>query len=128
MADQIREEIASMVGQSLLLPCHKKIIHFSLQVNNSMYALMADECRDVGGHQQLSIVIRFARDPNDRKVTSSDVVNEYFLGFVALEEFDALSLAEKIIQFLRQLNIPLHSCICLCFGGYGCHILHLVQL
>ena len=78
---------------------------------------MADECRDVSGRQQLSIVIRFARDLNNRTINNSNVVKEYFLGFVALEEFDAATLAQKIVEFLDSLNIPLQSGICLCFDG-----------
>jgi Domain of unknown function (DUF4371) len=78
---------------------------------------MADECRDISGRQQLSIVIRFVRDLNNRTINTSLVVKEYFLGFVALEAFDAAALSEKIIEFLNSLNIPLQSCICLCFDG-----------
>ncbi|CAF1263221.1 unnamed protein product [Adineta ricciae] len=106
MGNQIREKVSSMV-------------------NGCMYALMADECRDISGHQQLSIVIRFVRDLNDRMASSTDVVKEYFLGFVPLEAFDAATLAQNIVEFLKQLNIPLQSCICLCFDGAsvtsGCH-------
>ena len=78
---------------------------------------MADECRDISGNQQLSIVIRFVRDLNNRTINVSNVVTEYFLGFIALEEFDAQTLANKIVEFLNALNIPLQSCICLCFDG-----------
>jgi len=78
---------------------------------------MADECRDISGRQQLSIVIRFVRDLNNRTINTSNVVKEYFLGFVALKEFDAATLANKIVEFLNNLNIPLQSCICLCFDG-----------
>lgn len=78
---------------------------------------MADECRDISGRQQLSIVIRFVHDLNDRKIDASNVVREYFLGFVALDEFDAETLANKMIDFLNRLNISLELCICLCFDG-----------
>jgi len=78
---------------------------------------MADECRDISGRQQLSIVIRFVRDLNNRTINTSLVVKEYFLGFVALEAFDAPAFSEKIVEFLNSLNIPLQSRICLCFDG-----------
>ncbi len=78
---------------------------------------MADECRDISGTQQLSIVLRFVRDLDSRTIDSSNVVKEYFLGFIALQEFDAATLANKIVEFLNDLNIPLKSCICLCFDG-----------
>jgi hypothetical protein len=78
---------------------------------------MADECRDISGTQQLSIVIRFVGDLNNRTINISNVVKEYFLGFIALAEFDAQTLAEKIVEFLDNLKIPLQSCICVCFDG-----------
>jgi hypothetical protein len=78
---------------------------------------MADECRDISGTQQLSIVIRFVRDLDSRTIDSSNVVKEYFLGFIALQEFDAATLANKIVEFLNDLDIALKSCICLCFDG-----------
>jgi len=81
------------------------------------YALMADECRDISGHQQLSIVIRFICDDHIHAADCSDVLKEYFLGFIPLEKFDAETLSIKIVEFLNKLNIPLKSCICLCFDG-----------
>ncbi|CAF4244083.1 unnamed protein product [Rotaria magnacalcarata] len=106
MSTQIREDISSML-------------------TNCNYALMADECKDISGRQQLSIVIRFIGDLNNRRIDTSNVVKEYFLGLVALDKFDAETLANKIVDFLNNLNIPLESCICLCFDGAsvmsGCH-------
>ncbi|CAF3808597.1 unnamed protein product, partial [Rotaria sp. Silwood1] len=110
-------------------PCHdiqNELIHLmgnqireeiSLMVKNCNYALMADECRDISGTQKLSIVIRFVPDLNNSSIDFSSFVKEYFLGFVPLEEFDAITLAENIVEFLKNLNIPLESCICLCFDG-----------
>ena len=80
---------------------------------------MADECREISGTgtQQLSVVIRFARDLNNRAIDTLFIVKEYFLGFVGLEAFDAATLSDKIVEFSNSLNIPLQSCICLCFDG-----------
>lgn len=78
---------------------------------------MADECRDISGNQQLSIVIRFVHYQNNDLIDCSKFLREYFLGFVPLEQFDAEALTEKIVDFLNKLNIPLDSCICLCFDG-----------
>jgi hypothetical protein len=78
---------------------------------------MADECRDISGTQQLSIVVRFFSDQDDRIVDAGMVVKERFLGFVPLEAFDASTLTRKIIELLISLNIPLEACICLCFDG-----------
>jgi hypothetical protein len=76
---------------------------------------MADECRDISGTQQLSVVIRFDGDLNNRTIDSSNVMKQYFLGFIPLQQFDVVTLADKIVEFLNNLNISLQSCICLCF-------------
>ena len=78
---------------------------------------MADECRDISGQQQLSVVIRFVRNLDNRTAKCPDVIKEVFLGFIPLEAFDAATLAREIIELLNQLNIPLQACICLCFDG-----------
>ena len=78
---------------------------------------MADECRDTSGTQQLSIVIRFVSSPNNCTADKNYVVKEYFLGFISLEKFDAITLANKIVEFLSYWKISLESCICLCFDG-----------
>ena len=78
---------------------------------------MADECRDISGTEQLSIVIRFCSDLHDGIIDASEIVKERFLGFVPLEAFGARTLARKIIELLNRLHIPLESCISLCFDG-----------
>lgn len=78
---------------------------------------MADECRDISGTQQLSIVIRFVPNLSGGTFDARYVVKEYFLGFIPLEKFDAATLANKIIEFLNYWKIPLENCICLCFDG-----------
>ncbi|CAF4531509.1 unnamed protein product, partial [Rotaria sp. Silwood2] len=98
MSNEIREEISFML-------------------NKNKYALMADECRDVSGTQQLSIVIRFVPDPNRCTIDKVYIVKEYFLGFIPLAQFDVETLANKIAEFLNYWKIPLESCICLCFDG-----------
>lgn len=81
---------------------------------------MADETRDVSGNEQLSIVVRVL----DREVKANIDLNqrlslfkEYFLGFVKLDQFDAETLTNEIVQFLSSLNINLKHCIALCFDG-----------
>lgn len=78
---------------------------------------MADESRDISGTEQLSIVIRFVHDQDIDMNDYSNIVKDYFLGFLPLQEFDAPALAIRIVQFLNELNIPLQSCISLCFDG-----------
>ncbi|CAF5112700.1 unnamed protein product, partial [Rotaria sp. Silwood1] len=98
MANQVREKISSML-------------------HNHNYTLMADESRDISGTQQLSIVIRFVHDQDIDMNDYSNIVKDYFLGFLPLQEFDAPALAIRIVQFLNELNIPLQTCISLCFDG-----------
>jgi hypothetical protein len=81
---------------------------------------MADETRDVSGHEQLSVVIRVIdhevkinNDPNPQ----SSLFKEYFLGFIKLDQFDAQTLTNEIVKFLSSLNINLKDCIALCFDG-----------
>ncbi|CAF4577261.1 unnamed protein product [Rotaria sp. Silwood2] len=65
----------------------------SEQVKGNFFSLMADESRDISGHEQLSIVIRVVIDSPD---TKADLVKEYFMGLIRLHEFDAKSLSLKI--------------------------------
>ncbi|CAF1648746.1 unnamed protein product, partial [Didymodactylos carnosus] len=78
MANQVREKISSML-------------------HNHNYTLMADETRDISGTEQLSIVIRFVHDQDSDMNDYSNIVKDYFLGFLPLQEFDASALAIKIV-------------------------------
>ena len=81
---------------------------------------MADETRDVSGHEQLSVVIRVV-DPdiqaNGDQCRKSAMLKEFFLGFIKLDHFDAESLTSEIAKFLSDLNIDIKNCIALCFDG-----------
>jgi len=72
---------------------------------------MADESRDVGGHEHLSVVVRVVSSPSNTMSNKNEVIQEYFLGLVRLHEFDA------IVQFLNLHQIDLKSCIGVCFDG-----------
>lgn len=81
---------------------------------------MADETRDISGHEQLSLVIRVinhdVKTNNDLNQESS-LFKEYFLGFIKLHRFDAQTLTNEIVKFLSSVNINLKDCIALCFDG-----------
>lgn len=83
-----------------------------------MYALMADETRDISGNEQMSIVIRFASRLTSSTSSSHDLLHDRFLGFVRLHQFDAESLAGELIQFLRQYHVEPTNCICQCYDWY----------
>ncbi len=77
--------------------------------------MLADESRDISGHEQMSIVLRVI---DATKLKSSDnFIEEYLLGLVPLESFDAPSLANAIVDLLRKYNIDLNLCIGMCFDG-----------
>lgn len=74
---------------------------------------MADESKDSGGNEQLSIVLRVVVPTDDNKNT----IEEYFLGLVRLHEFDAPSLTDAIANYLIKYGIDLTSCIAQCYDG-----------
>ncbi|CAF4117090.1 unnamed protein product [Rotaria sordida] len=59
MANTVREQISNLI-------------------RGKYFALIADESRDVSGHEQLSIVIRIVNDPSDN---NNDIIKEYFTGW-----------------------------------------------
>ena len=81
---------------------------------------MADESRNVSGHEQLSVVVRVvdpeisaSNNPNEQQ----SLFNEFFLGFIKLDKFDAETLTNEIVKLLLSLNIDLNDCIAMCFDG-----------
>ena len=75
-----------------------------------MYVLLADEVTDVSHNKQLSICLRLVDDQY--------VIREFFMGFVRLFQFDAVSLAKEISDFLIQHDISFAECMARCFDGY----------
>ncbi|CAM4973722.1 unnamed protein product [Rotaria socialis] len=101
MANQIRKQIAEKIG-------------------GHVFALMADEAKDCSGHEQLSIVLRcisHETSKNNDKIDRNSMFNEYLLGLVKLNEFDAESLSIEIIKYLSFFNIDINNCIAMCFDG-----------
>ena len=81
---------------------------------------MEDEAKDCSKNEQLSIVVRcISHDlvkQND-KIDCNSIFKEYLLGLVKLDEFDAQTLSNEIIQYLSHLKIDINSCIAMCFDG-----------
>jgi len=82
-------------------------------VKDENYALLADESRDVAGHQQMSIVLRFING----KETANNPIEECLLDLITLHSFDAASLATAIVNVLEKYGIDPKRCIALCFDG-----------
>ncbi|CAF3478257.1 unnamed protein product [Rotaria sp. Silwood2] len=94
-------------------------------ISGNFYSLMADESKDISGNAQLSIVIRVVSSPTDVLSSKNEKIQEYFLGFIRLQQFDAVTLSDAIVQFLNLHKIDLKKCIAMCFDGAsvmsGCH-------
>jgi Domain of unknown function (DUF4371) len=78
-------------------------------LKGNVFVLMADESRDISKNEQMSIVLRF--------VDKANVVRERFMGFVRLHQFDAHTLANELIRFLKQYEIDPVTCIAQCYDG-----------
>ncbi|CAF1398486.1 unnamed protein product [Rotaria sordida] len=81
------------------------------KIKGKMFSLLADESRDSGGNEQLSIVIRVVVPTNDSK----DIIQEYFIELIRLHEFDAQTLSKMIADYLIKYGIELQSCIAQCY-------------
>ncbi|CAF3784283.1 unnamed protein product [Rotaria socialis] len=84
------------------------------KIKGEAFALMADESRDNGGHEQLSIVIRIVVNANNHK----HIIQEYFISLIRLHEFDAQTLSNEIVNYLTNYGVKLDSCIAQCYDGY----------
>ncbi|CAF3385987.1 unnamed protein product [Rotaria socialis] len=91
MANQIRDKIAE-------------------KLRGHVYVLLADEATDVSHNKQLSICLRLVDDQYE--------IQEFFMGFVRLFQFDTVSLAKELSDFLIQHNISFTECIIAqCYDG-----------
>ena len=73
---------------------------------------MADESRDISGKEQMSVVLRYVDAENE--------IQERFMGFIKLDQFDAKSLSDELYHFLNDQKIPVKNCIAQCYDGYVC--------
>ncbi|CAF2165695.1 unnamed protein product [Rotaria magnacalcarata] len=94
MAEQIKRQIAE-------------------KIKGQAFALMADENRDNGGHEQLSIVIRRVVNADNHKY----IIQKYFIGLIRLHEFDAQTLSNEIVNYLTNYGAKLDSYIAQCYDG-----------
>ena len=63
----------------------------------------------------MSVVIRVIDESKTKSFDS--FIEEYLLGLIPLELFDASSLANAIVNLLKSYEIDLNSCIGICFDG-----------
>ncbi|CAF1658030.1 unnamed protein product [Rotaria magnacalcarata] len=118
LSHQIQNELLEIMANQI----RRKIAE---QISVNFYSLMADESKDISGNAQLSIVIRVVSSPADVLSNKNKKIQEYFLGFIRLQQFDAVTLSNEIVQFLNLHKIDLKKCIAMCFDGAsvmsGCH-------
>ena len=69
--------------------------------NAGVYAIMADESKDISKAEQLSIALQYVIRGN---------VYERFVTYVHASSLDAASLAKYITDTLTSLNLPLEIC------------------
>ncbi|CAF3812425.1 unnamed protein product [Rotaria sp. Silwood1] len=91
------------------------VVFYLIWLKNKVYALLADESRDISGYQQMSIVLRVIDDTKIKE--SNNFIEKYFIDLIALHSFDAKPLADAIVNILRKFNIDLCLCIVMCFDG-----------
>ena len=61
--------------------------------NSNGFSVIADETVDISGTEQLSIGARFVKD-----IEGKDQIHEEFLGVIPLEDMDAATISDSIIN------------------------------
>ena len=70
--------------------------------NSSGFSVIADETADISGTEQLSIGVRFVEE-----VEGKHQIREEFLGFIPLEDMDAATIADSIIDQAQKFGLDL---------------------
>jgi hypothetical protein len=92
------------VSKSLVL----KMIYNEIQDECVCYSVIADETRDKGCVEQLSVCLRYVHKSE---------IRERFVGFIDLHKFDAQSITENILQILKDLGINVSNCVAQAYDG-----------
>ena len=74
------------------------------------FSLIADECRDIGRTEQLSLCLRFVS-------RQDSCIKERFVGFTDVHELDASSLAGEIMRKIGELGLESKKCVSQCYDG-----------
>ena len=91
----------------ILLAACDIILNQIIEVKQAgVFAVMADECRDVSRIEQLSVCIRYV---------NNGLITEHFVGFSDMHELDAGAITENIVSMLDKTNIK--QCISQCYDG-----------
>ena len=85
------------------------------ETNGNYYAIIADESRDTGHKEQMSLVLRYVVQEDG--IHGKNVIKESFLGFAACGSLPAAGLCETLLTSLRDCRIDLLGCVAQCFDG-----------
>lgn len=93
----------------LLAACDTILDQISTEVRKAgVFAVMADESRDVSRVEQLSVCVRYV---------NGGAIAERFLGFTDMHDLDASALTENIISVLEKRGLDVKQCIAQCYDG-----------
>ena len=87
----------------------------SAEANENFYAIIADESRDTGHKEQMSLVIRYVT--KDDQDNGKNIIKESFLRFAACGSLDAAGLCDTLLSNLRDCGIDLGGCVAQCYDG-----------
>ena len=94
-----QNEIIDLLGETI----KKKIIS---EIKDVKYFTIMLDLTDIGHEEQVSEILRYVRFDENRKVK----IKEVFLGFFQIDQKDAGSLVNKILQKLEQDKISIIDC------------------
>ena len=85
----------------------------AVETSGNYYAIIADESRDTGHKEQMSLVLRYVVQEDG--IQGRHVIKESFLGFASCESLAAAGLCETLLTSLRDCGIDLLGCVAQCF-------------
>ena len=92
-----------VIQNKIISLCEKSIRNPIITDIPKFWSVMADETQDCSSTEQVSLCIRFIDKEYD--------VREEFLGFVAVKEMDAATIAEAILGSLCEWALDLVCCV-----------------
>lgn len=102
MGHELQNELIVALGQRVLSCIAREV------KEAGKFTIIADETKDVGKCEQLSIVLRYFHNKH---------VRERFIGFFYAKELNASSLSEYILEALRNINVSISDCVSQCYDG-----------
>lgn len=96
MSHETINELLTLLGDEVLRDVIKDVS------SGKYFALIADESRDISGHEQFSISLRH--------VSEEFEINEDFIGFIDVPETSSASLLAAIKDALTRCNLDINNC------------------